>query len=86
MQMQVLVEEGKIRHVGLSEVGPDQIRAAAAVVPISAIEQEWSLFARDLEVRWYLLMLLLCANNRNICMLCLVLVRDLRWAAICWRC
>lgn len=42
--------EGKIRHVGLSEVGPDQIRAAAAVVPITAIEQEWSLFVRDLEV------------------------------------
>jgi aryl-alcohol dehydrogenase-like predicted oxidoreductase len=49
--VQVLVEEGKIRHVGLSEVGPDQIRAAAAVVPITAIEQEWSLFVRDLEVR-----------------------------------
>lgn len=48
-ELKVLVEEGKIRHVGLSEVGPDQIRAAAAVVPISAIEQEWSLFARDLE-------------------------------------
>jgi aryl-alcohol dehydrogenase-like predicted oxidoreductase len=49
--LQVLVDEGKIRHVGLSEVGPDQIRAAAAVVPITAIEQEWSLFVRDLEVR-----------------------------------
>lgn len=43
--------EGKVRHVGLSEVGPSQIRAAAAVVPITAIEQEWSLFVRDLEVR-----------------------------------
>jgi aryl-alcohol dehydrogenase-like predicted oxidoreductase len=48
--LQALVDEGKIRHIGLSEVGPDQIRAAAAVVPITAIEQEWSLFVRDLEV------------------------------------
>jgi aryl-alcohol dehydrogenase-like predicted oxidoreductase len=49
--LQALVDEGTIRHVGLSEVGPDQIKAAAAVVPITAIEQEWSLFVRDLEVR-----------------------------------
>eukprot|EP00882_Tetradesmus_deserticola_P000496 GHRQ01000547.1.p1 GENE.GHRQ01000547.1~~GHRQ01000547.1.p1 ORF type:complete len:249 (+),score=104.30 GHRQ01000547.1:743-1489(+) len=48
-ELKDLVSEGKIKHVGLSEVGPDQIRAAAAVVPITAIEQEWSLFARDLE-------------------------------------
>ncbi|KAF6256501.1 NADP-dependent oxidoreductase domain-containing protein [Scenedesmus sp. NREL 46B-D3] len=48
-ELKELVAEGKIRHVGLSEVGPDQIRAAAAVVPITAIEQEWSLFVRDLE-------------------------------------
>eukprot|EP00879_Flechtneria_rotunda_P007665 GHRR01008038.1.p1 GENE.GHRR01008038.1~~GHRR01008038.1.p1 ORF type:complete len:336 (+),score=102.28 GHRR01008038.1:619-1626(+) len=48
-ELKALIAEGKILHVGLSEVGPAQIRAAAAVVPITAIEQEWSLFARDIE-------------------------------------
>lgn len=47
---QALLAEGKIRGVGLSEIGPKEIRAAAAIVPITAIEQEWSLFVRDLEV------------------------------------
>lgn len=49
-EIKALKDEGKIRHVGLSEVGPNHIRAAHAVVPVTAIEQEWSLFARDLEV------------------------------------
>lgn len=49
---QALLDEGKIRGVGLSEIGPEQIRATAAVVPIAAIEQEYSLFVRDLEVSW----------------------------------
>ncbi|KAF8062705.1 aldo-keto reductase 2 [Scenedesmus sp. PABB004] len=49
LELKALVAEGKVRGVGLSEVGPDQIRAAAAVVPIAAIEQEYSLFVRDLE-------------------------------------
>eukprot|EP00878_Enallax_costatus_P000509 GHUV01000603.1.p1 GENE.GHUV01000603.1~~GHUV01000603.1.p1 ORF type:complete len:337 (+),score=90.22 GHUV01000603.1:230-1240(+) len=48
-ELKALLDEGKIRGVGLSEIGPKEIRAAAAVVPIAAIEQEWSLFVRDLE-------------------------------------
>jgi aryl-alcohol dehydrogenase-like predicted oxidoreductase len=44
-----LVAEGKIRYVGLSEAPPDVIRRAHAVTPVSAIQQEWSLIARDLE-------------------------------------
>jgi len=44
-----LVEEGKIKYVGLSEAPPEIIRRAHKVTPISAIQQEWSLIARDLE-------------------------------------
>jgi aryl-alcohol dehydrogenase-like predicted oxidoreductase len=48
--MQLLLAEGKIRGVGLSEVSAEQVRQAAAVVPIAAVELEWSLFTRDAEV------------------------------------
>ena len=44
-----LIDEGKIKYVGLSEAPPDTIRRAHKVVPISAVQQEWSLIARDLE-------------------------------------
>ncbi|MEU4841215.1 aldo/keto reductase [Nocardia testacea] len=44
-----LVEAGKVRHIGLSEAGPNTIRRAHAVHPIAAIQSEWSLFSRDIE-------------------------------------
>lgn len=44
-----LVEDGKIRYIGLSEPGPDTVRRAHAVHPITALQNEWSLFTRDLE-------------------------------------
>jgi aryl-alcohol dehydrogenase-like predicted oxidoreductase len=44
-----LVDEGKIKYVGLSEAPPEYIRRAHAITPISAIQQEWSIIARDLE-------------------------------------
>jgi len=44
-----LVAEGKIRHVGLSEAGPDTIRRAHAVHPITALQSEYSLWTRDPE-------------------------------------
>ena len=44
-----LVEEGKVRHLGLSEVSADTLRAACAVHPITALQSEWSLFTRELE-------------------------------------
>jgi aryl-alcohol dehydrogenase-like predicted oxidoreductase len=47
--MAELVAEGKIAHIGLSEVNPETLRAAAAVHPISALQSEWSLFTRELE-------------------------------------
>jgi aryl-alcohol dehydrogenase-like predicted oxidoreductase len=47
--MAELVEEGKIRHIGLSEAAPDTIRRAHAVHPITAIQTEYSLWTRDVE-------------------------------------
>uniref|UniRef100_A0A7R9WIB3 NADP-dependent oxidoreductase domain-containing protein n=1 Tax=Pseudictyota dubia TaxID=2749911 RepID=A0A7R9WIB3_9STRA len=47
--MKKLVDEGKIKGYGLSEVAPDWIRRAHKVYPPTAIQQEWSLFSRDLE-------------------------------------
>ena len=46
-----LVVEGKIRHIGLSEAGPDTIRRAHAVHPITALQSEYSLWTRDPETR-----------------------------------
>src|SRR5215471_5350856 len=47
--MAQLVTEGKIRHLGVSEVTPGQLEQAAAVHPISAVQFEWSLLWRDPE-------------------------------------
>ena len=44
-----LVAAGKIRHIGLSEVGVNTIRRAHAVHPISAVQSEYSMWTRDPE-------------------------------------
>lgn len=44
-----LVTEGKIRSIGLSEAGPDTIRRAHAVHPVTALQSEYSLWTRDPE-------------------------------------
>ncbi len=44
-----LVAAGKIRHIGLSEVGVETIRRAHAVHPITAVQSEYSLWTRDQE-------------------------------------
>lgn len=44
-----LVAAGKIRHIGLSEVGVDTIRRAHAVHPLTAVQSEYSLWTRDQE-------------------------------------
>ena len=46
-----LVAEGKVRHIGLSEAGPDTIRRAHAAHPITALQSEYSLWTRDPEAR-----------------------------------
>lgn len=48
-EMKKLVEEGKIKYVGLSEAHPDTIRRAHAVHPITAVQLEYSLWTRDIE-------------------------------------
>jgi aryl-alcohol dehydrogenase-like predicted oxidoreductase len=47
--MAELVEQGKVRHLGLSEAAPDTIRRAHAVHPITALQTEYSLWTRDPE-------------------------------------
>lgn len=44
-----LVREGKIRTLGISEAGPQTIRRAHAVHPLSALQSEYSLWSRDVE-------------------------------------
>ena len=46
--MSELVREGKVRHIGLSEVSASTMRRAHAVHPIAAVQSEFSLFARDI--------------------------------------
>jgi aryl-alcohol dehydrogenase-like predicted oxidoreductase len=44
-----LVRAGKIKHIGLSEAGPETLRRAAAIHPITALQSEYSLWERDIE-------------------------------------
>ncbi|MCZ4607165.1 aldo/keto reductase [Streptomyces sp. Lzd4kr] len=44
-----LIEKGYVRHVGLSEVGADTIRRAAATAPIADLQIEYSLISRGIE-------------------------------------
>jgi len=47
--MTMLVREGKVRHLGLSEAGEQTLRRAHAVHPIAALQSEYSLWERNLE-------------------------------------
>jgi len=44
-----LVEQGKIKHIGLSEASADTLRRAYAVHPVTALQSEYSLWTRDVE-------------------------------------
>ncbi|KAI6692584.1 hypothetical protein NL676_020294 [Syzygium grande] len=48
-ELKKLVEEGKIKYIGLYEASPDMIRRALRVHPITAVQMEWSLWTRDIE-------------------------------------
>jgi len=48
-ELKKLVEEGKIKYVGLSEASASTIRRAHVVHPITAVQLEWSLWSRDVE-------------------------------------
>jgi aryl-alcohol dehydrogenase-like predicted oxidoreductase len=47
--MAQLIKEGKIRHIGLSEAGPQTLRRAVKIHPITALQTEYSLWTRDPE-------------------------------------
>ncbi|WJH32869.1 aldo/keto reductase [Paenibacillus sp. CC-CFT747] len=47
--MKELVEEGKVRYLGMSEAAPETLRRAFAVHPITALQTEYSLWSRDVE-------------------------------------
>jgi aryl-alcohol dehydrogenase-like predicted oxidoreductase len=47
--MAQLAQEGKIRHIGLSEASPQTLRRAVKVHPITALQTEYSLWSRDPE-------------------------------------
>ena len=48
--MAELVRAGKVLHLGLSEASAATLRRAAAIHPIAALQSEWSLWSRDIEV------------------------------------
>ncbi|KAK8633863.1 hypothetical protein V6N13_014698 [Hibiscus sabdariffa] len=48
-ELKKLVEEGKVKYIGLSEASPETIKRAHAVHPITALQMEWSLWTRDIE-------------------------------------
>ena len=47
--MSRLIEEGKVRHIGLSEASADTLRKASSVHQITALQSEYSLWTRDVE-------------------------------------
>jgi aryl-alcohol dehydrogenase-like predicted oxidoreductase len=47
--MKRLIEQGKVLHLGLSEAGPETLRRASSVHPITAVQSEYSLMQRDYE-------------------------------------
>jgi aryl-alcohol dehydrogenase-like predicted oxidoreductase len=49
--MSLLVEQGKVRFLGLCEAGPDTIRRAHRVHPLAAVQMEYSLWTQDAEQR-----------------------------------
>jgi aryl-alcohol dehydrogenase-like predicted oxidoreductase len=48
-ELKQLVDEGKIKYIGLSEASVDTIRRAHAVHPITALQMEYSVWTREIE-------------------------------------
>ncbi|GKC92822.1 probable aldo-keto reductase 2 [Tanacetum coccineum] len=48
-ELKKLVEEGKVKYIGLSEACASTIRRAHAIHPITVVQNEWSLWSRDIE-------------------------------------
>ena len=73
-----LVQEGKIRYIGLSECTPSELRRAHAVHPITAIQMEWSLSVRDIESDVVPTARELCVGRLNFLLCCQVISLSLR--------
>ena len=54
--MKILIEEGKIKHWGLSEVGVETIRKAHAICPLTAVQSEYSMMWREPEEKIFSLL------------------------------
>jgi aryl-alcohol dehydrogenase-like predicted oxidoreductase len=52
--VKALIQEGKVKHFGLSEPGAQTVRRAHAVQPITALQNEYSLWTRDVSPTWRL--------------------------------
>ena len=48
--VQEMVEAGKVKHLGVSEMSPADVRKVHKIHPVSLVELEWSLLSRDSEV------------------------------------
>lgn len=48
-ELKKLVDEGKIKYIGLSEASADTVKRAHIVHPITAVQVEYSLWTRDIE-------------------------------------
>ena len=55
--MQDVLDSGKVKAIGVSELSTEDAKKIHSVVPVSAIEIEWNLFNRECEVRQILLIL-----------------------------
>lgn len=58
-----MLEEGKVKAIGVSEVSAEELRKIHAIVPVSVVELECSLFSRKCFVSACLLHLQICLNN-----------------------
>lgn len=89
-ELKKLVEEGKVKYIGLSEASPNTIRRAHAVHPITALQMEWSLWTRDIEPE----IVPLCRSNYftrpascelmpNLCSFCNTIILRVRSIKLC---
>lgn len=77
-ELKKLVEEGKVKYLGLSEASPADIRRAHAVHPITAVQLEWSLWSRDVEAEVIPTCRYDADSNSPLHKLCLALVLDMQ--------
>ena len=63
--MQDVLDAGKVKAIGVSEVSADELRIIHSIVPVKVVELEWSLFARKNEVGGWLPCCSLSSKNES---------------------